>query len=139
MKKLLPFVFIFLLHINCKKSKAIIANVQEDILITAMTNGSWKITYFTENAIATNAFDGFDFKYYKDLTVDATSTTSIITKGTWNGSSATKTTFANFNVTSTNPLIKLNGTWKIVKNTNTTVDLEQTDGILIKLMYLQKK
>jgi hypothetical protein len=143
MRKFLFFIFLFsgiIWNSSCKKSIADIKEeAQQDLVVAAMTNGSWKMTWFKENAVAINDFDNYEFKYYSNYTVDGIDPSGNKKTGNWGGSSATMTTFCDFSASAGNPLLKINGTWKILRNSWTYVEAEQIVGNLTKNMRLDKK
>ncbi len=139
MKKLYFPIFIFIIvlitNVSCKKQ---VEEKQQDLVVAAMTNGKWKMTWFKENNVSIPDFDGYEFQYYSDYTVDATGG-GTTKKGTWGGDAATMTTNANFPSSAGNPLLKINGTWKILRNSWTFVEAEQVNGSETKTMRLDKK
>lgn len=121
----------------CKKQ---VEEAKEDLVMLAMTNGKWKISWFKENGVNISDFDNYEFQYYNNYTVDATLlTTSATTRGNWGGDATSMTTSADFPLSAGNPLIKINGTWKILRNSWTYVEAEQTIGTNVKTMRLDKK
>jgi len=130
------FALLFLTGIySCKKT---VENVQEDLVIKAMTDGEWKITSFTQNGTDLTAdFSNYRFKYYANKTVDATRFGTVEKTGTWDGDAASMTTWANFN-TPPYPLNLINGSWKITRNSWTYVEATQTNGSETKTMRLDK-
>jgi hypothetical protein len=125
---------------SCKKAaEQIIEQKQEDLVVLAMTSGSWKMTWFKENGTAINDFNGYEFKYYTNYTVDGIAPSGVTKTGNWGGSSATMTTSCDFSVVVSDPLAKINGTWKISKNSWTYVEAEQISGGITKTMRLDKK
>ena len=135
MKKYIAFIFIILLA-GCKKT---IDNVQEDLVIKAMTDGRWIVTNFTLNATnITVDFATYKFKYYSNKTVDATKNGTLEKTGTWDGNAATMTTSANF-AGAVYPLSLINGSWQIVRNGWTYVEATQTIGSDTKTMRLDKE
>lgn len=120
---------------SCKKT---IQNIQEDLVIKAMTDGQWKITAFTLNGNnITTDFTNYRFKYYSDKTVDALNNGTLEKKGSWNGDAASMTTSANFNA-AVYPLNLINGTWTITRNSWTYVEAYQ-NGTDSKTMRLDKQ
>ena len=110
MKKFIAFFVIVVLLAGCKKS---IENIQEDLVIKAMTDGQWAITNFTHNGInITSDFTPYKFKYYSNKTVDAINNGSVENTGTWDGDAPTMTTSANFS-SAAYPLNLVNGSWHI--------------------------
>lgn len=135
MKKML-FLFAGLLYLSgCKK---ILENKAEDMIIQAMTSGQWKITVFTHNGTdITASFADYRFQYYSNKTVDAIKNGTVEKTGNWDGNASTMTTWANFpNVTE--PLLLINGSWKINNNSWTYVVASQTNGTETKSMRLEK-
>jgi hypothetical protein len=124
---------------GCKKTiDDLTQQQQEDLVILAMTNGKWKMTWFKENNVNINDFDGYEFQYYSNYTVDATIGTDT-KRGNWGGSSATMTTSCDFPPSAGNPLLKINGTWNIIRNSWTYVEAQQVSGGITKMMRLDKK
>lgn len=128
---------VLLCFTQCKKT---IENVQEDLVIKAMTDGQWVITNFQLNGSTITAdFSGYKFKYYDNpKKVDAVKNGSIEKTGDWGGNSSDLTTWANFTGAST-PLSLINGTWKITRNSWTYVEATQTSGSDTKFMRLDKQ
>jgi hypothetical protein len=136
MKKILVFSFLVFLFTGCKKT---IQNIQEDLVIKAMTDGQWAITSFSLNGTnITSDFSVYKFKYYKNKTVDAINNGAVERTGNWDGNSANKTTWASFSG-APNPIALINGTWNIVRNSWTYVEATQTVGSETKTMRLDKQ
>ena len=137
MKKLfiLPVLMLFLLA-GCKKK---VDQIQQDLVIQAMTNGTWAITKFTMNGTTiTSDFSGYSFKYYSNKTVDAVRNSSVEKTGTWDGNANTMTTSASFS-NAAYPLNLINGNWHIDNNSWTFVEASQTVGNETKTMRLDKQ
>jgi hypothetical protein len=136
MKKItLPLLLLFALS-GCKKT---IEQVQEDLVIKAMTDGQWKITSFVYNGSdITGDFTNYRFKYYSNKTVDAIKNGTVEKTGNWDGNATTMTTWANFNAASY-PLTLINGNWQITRNSWTYVEANQTVGSETKTMRLDKQ
>lgn len=136
MKKLIAFGIFLSLAGSCKKT---IQNIQEDLVIKAMTDGQWAITSFTRNGTNITAdFASYKFKYYSNKTVDAINNGAVEKTGTWDGNASTMTTWANFNGAAY-PLNLINGSWHITRNSWTYVEATQTDGTETKTMRLDKQ
>ncbi len=134
-----PFLIcltILLTFSGCKKT---IQNIQEDLVIKAMTDGQWAITSFTNagNNI-TSDFSTYRFKYYSNKTVDAINNGSVEKTGNWDGNSSNNTTWANF-TGAVYPLTLINGTWNITRNSWTYVEAYQTVGTETRVMRLDKQ
>ena len=57
MRKLLVYTGIMFLIAGCKKT---VENIQEDLVLKAMTDGQWAITSFTQNG--NNITSNFNYK-----------------------------------------------------------------------------
>ena len=135
MKTILPLVLILTLFSGCKKA---IEKIKEDAIISAMTDGQWKITSFTLNGTdITSSFSTYKFQYYSDKTVDAINNGTVEMRGSWDGSATTMTTYALF-TNASNPLALINGSWHIDNNSWTYVVATQTIGTETKTMRLDK-
>lgn len=126
-----------LIATGCKKA---IEQIQEDLVVKAMTDGQWVITRFTLNGnTITSDFTGYTFKYKDNpKKVDAIRNSVTEMTGDWGGNSADLTTWANFSGAPT-PLSLINGTWKITRNSWTYVEATQTAGSETKFMRLDKQ
>lgn len=121
---------------SCKKT---IEQIQEDLVIKAMTDGQWKITNFVYNGNnITSDFDNYRFKYYSNKTVDAINNGTVEKTGNWDGNSSNMTTWANF-TGAVHPLVLINGNWQITRNSWTYVEASQTVGSDTKIMRLDKQ
>jgi hypothetical protein len=136
MKKIFTYFFLVVLFAGCKKS---IENVQEDLVVKAMTDGQWAVTSFTQNGTnITSDFLPYRFKYYSNKTVDAINNGTVEKTGTWDGNATTMTTSANF-TGAAYPLNLINGNWHIDNNSWTFVVATQTNGSESKTMRLEKQ
>lgn len=135
MKKIAALVFIVSLLGSCKKA---VENVQEDLVIKAMTDGQWGVTNFTLNGTTiTPDFTNYKFKYYSNKTVDAINSGTVEKTGNWDGNANNMTTWANF-TSPAYPLSLINGTWQITRNSWTYVEATQVSGSDTKTMRLDK-
>ncbi len=135
MKLALVFVLTILLT-GCKKA---VENVQQDLVILAMTDGQWAVTSFTQNGNNITAdFAPYKFKYYSNKTVDAIKNGTVEKTGTWDGDAASMTTWANFS-SPPYPLTLINGSWHIDRNSWTYVEATQINGAETKTMRLDKQ
>lgn len=136
MKKLFGLLAVVLLCYSCKKT---IEKIQEDLVIKAMTDGQWKVTLFTLNGNnITNDFNNYRFKYYSNKTVDAINSGTVEKTGTWDGNAENMTTWATF-TGAAYPLVLINGSWKITRNSWTYVEATQVIGSDTKVMRLDKE
>jgi hypothetical protein len=136
MKQIVLLILSLSLLAGCKKTKE---EVQQDLVILAMTNGQWAVTSFTQNGTNITAdFSAYKFKYYSNKTVDALNNGAVEKTGTWDGNSTTMTTSASFS-SPTYPLALINGTWHIDNSSWTSVVATQINGSEIKTMRLDKQ
>ncbi|MFM7671631.1 MAG: hypothetical protein ACKO6Q_03425 [Bacteroidota bacterium] len=64
--------------------------IQEDLVILAMTSGQWKMSSFVEGGTdRTTEFTAYRFKYYSNNTVDAIKNGVVEKSGSWTGSAST--------------------------------------------------
>ncbi|HMR92197.1 MAG TPA: hypothetical protein PKC69_07775 [Chitinophagaceae bacterium] len=119
MRRITLLIFAPLLLSGCKKT---IQRIQENRIMDAMTSGQWKVVSFSHNGTSRTAeFSAYVFQFYKSKTVDAIQGPATEKTGVWEGDAENRTIMASFqNVAE--PLILLNGTWKIDKNSWTYVE-----------------
>ena len=135
-KLLTSITVVLLIFTDCKKT---IQNIQEDLVVKAMTDGQWAVTSFTRNGInITSDFSTYKFKYYSNKTVDAINNGVVEKTGTWDGNASTSTTWASF-PGAVYPLVLINGSWHITRNSWTYVEATQSDGVDTKIMRLDKQ
>src|SRR5687767_11851716 len=136
MKKLVFILGLALIFTASCKDK--IDDIQQDLVLQAMTNGQWFIKTFTQNGNDITAdFNGYRFQYYSNKTVDAILNGTVQQTGSWDGSASTMSTWANF-PNATHPLQLINGTWHIDRNSWIYVEASQVNGIETKTMRLEK-
>lgn len=135
MKLLFPFALLFLLLPSCKKA---IEKKKENIIVDAMTSGQWKVASFIQDGQDLTAdFSGYAFKYYENRTVDAIHSGSVEKTGTWSENVNTLEILASFQG-AVDPLLRINGTWKIDKTDWTYVESTWTSGGVVRKMRLEK-
>ena len=121
MKKLLS-IFLLLFLLSCEKKKE---QVQEELVILAMTNGQWKVTSYKMGSMDhTSDFNPYLFQFKTNNTVDALNNGSVEKTGTWQGNASARTISSQFS-NATTPLTLLNGTWSITRNSWTYVEARQ--------------
>ncbi|HRA11460.1 MAG TPA: hypothetical protein PKX31_07295 [Chitinophagaceae bacterium] len=135
MKKIVGILILSVLFSGCKKT---IEQVQEDLVLKAMTDGQWQITNFINNGTTISAdYANYKFQYFSNKTVNAIKNGTVEKTGTWDGNASTMTTSANF-TGATYPLDLINGNWNITKNSWTYVEATQNIGVNTKFMRLDK-
>jgi hypothetical protein len=121
---------------SCKKA---IENKQREILIDAITNGDWQVHQFIEGPVdITSQFSGYSFKFEEQGAVHAKYIGSVFASGTWVGDVNNYTINSNF-PSATDPLNKLNGTWKLTDTYWDYVEAEMTTGTGKNILHLIKK
>jgi hypothetical protein len=137
MRKLLIIILAagFFTGISCKKK---VDKKIENYIIEIMVDGKWYMYEYIEDGLdITYEFDGYEFQFYDNETVDAVVSTTK-TKGTWKGDLNNLSITSNF-PTATSPLNKLNNTWKIYDSYTNAVFAESTVGSVTSKMKLVKK
>ena len=136
MQRLFIVMLTTLLFTSCEK---VIEKAKEDAVITAMTDGQWKVTNYQKgNTDATSSFTGYSFQFYKNQTVDALKNSTVEKKGTWAGDGTNFTIQASFS-NATEPLILLNGTWQITNTSWTSVNAIQSINGEQRVLRLDKQ
>lgn len=136
MKKLCFLILSSFLLLGCTKQ---VQEIQQDLVILAMTSGQWKMTSFSLNGTdRTSDFANYRFKYNSNYTVDAILNGSIDRSGTWNGSASTMTINANF-PGATSPIDLINGNWNITRNEWTYVEATLSQNGNLKTLRLDKE
>lgn len=112
--------------------------VQENLVIKAMTDGQWHMTSFSKaGADKTTSFAPYRFQFKKDNTVDAINNGTTERTGTWSANAEAETITSSFS-SAGEPLSLLNGTWKVTKNSWTYVEATQTVNSEILKLRLDK-
>jgi hypothetical protein len=134
MFRLAGLLLLLTLSFSCKKA---IERKKEQIVIDAIINGVWLVDYYSEAGLArTEEFEGFEFKFNENETLNALSTGTSM-PGTWKADVAAKSITTNF-PTATDPLKKLNTVWLITDSYLDYVEAETTSGTP-KTLHLRKK
>ena len=138
MKKLIPIftvIFLVLTSPSCKKT---IEKKQEDLVMQAIVDGIWIVEqYFEGSSNISNDFLNYDFKFNNDGSVTGTKS-GTITTGTWAANTSTYSISSNF-PTATDPLLKMNGIWKITDSYWDYVEAEMTTATGKNILHLRKK
>jgi hypothetical protein len=127
MRQAYAILFLFILA-SCVKKK------EENLVVNAMVNGQWKVTNFNRAGTdVTTDFANYKFQFKSNFTVDAINNGTIEKTGSWDADAAAQTISSSFS-SAANPLLLLNGTWKITNNSWTWVEASQTvNGELFNL------
>jgi len=122
MKHIIPLLSLLLLA-GCQKMKE---NIQEDMVMKAMTDGEWRVSSFSKaSEDKTAGFAPYRFQFRSNKTVDALNNGNKEKTGTWEADPANRTITSSFS-NATPALMLLNGTWKITNNSWTFVEASQT-------------
>lgn len=136
MKNILSILLLACLTTGCKKA---IESVQENLVIKAMTDGTWKVTRFKQDtADVTASFAPYRFQFRSDNTVEALANNAVESKGTWNADPTAKTIASTFNSNAGATIQLLNGTWNITNNSWTFVEATQTVNNEIRTLRIDK-
>jgi hypothetical protein len=137
MKRLLPFITIFLLtsSLSCKK---LVEKKQRAAIIEAMTNGLWMVEQYFENSVnITSDFLNYEFQFYENGTVKGMLGTDIA-NGTWIADADKYTITSDFPGAGA-PLVKLNFTWLLTDSYTNYVEAETTTPSGKNILHLRKK
>ena len=138
MKKYLLFILAASFLTGTPACKKTVDNKIENYIIDIMTDGRWYMYKYEENGVdITYEFDGYEFQFYKNETVDGL-LNNVATRGTWKGDLSNLSMSAEF-PTAGYPLKKLNATWKITDSYINAVFAESTTGMVVSKMELVKK
>jgi len=122
---------------GCKKA---IRKAQENFVLEVMTNGTWVVTKMAEgSAVTTSAFDGYEFQFKRDRSVDAIKNGVVMGTGNWDPRESEQSIYSNFSSGSEAVLQKLNGVWQLYSVSFTTVKTRQTKSGLEWNLDLAKK
>jgi hypothetical protein len=133
MKKLYLFL-LPLFFVSCSKEA-----LQRDAVISAMTNGQWKmVRYMDDTTNLTADFAVYKFQFRDNLTVEAIRNNAVESTGSWNADAAARTITSGFGGTAAHPLPLLNGTWKITNNSWTFVEANQLVNGITRSLRLEK-
>lgn len=135
MHKVIAALFGLFIWSSCSKS---VENVQEDLVVKAMTTGQWKVTKYTRGAVEeTSGFAPYSFQFYENNTVEALENGTTRATGTWSPNPAARQISAQFS-NNTTVVGLLNGTWLITKNSWTYVEATQTVSGEVRTLRLDK-
>ncbi len=135
MKKVVLLLGATILLSACKKA---LQNVQENIIVDAMTSGQWKVVKLVNNSTTiTPQFAEYRFQFFKNNKVDAIINNRVEQSGTWYGYIENQTIKANFTNTPA-PVLFLNGVWKIDKNSWTFVEATLEGSTDVRKLRLEK-
>jgi|GEM_PF-3650424 len=135
MNRLLLLLLLALPAAGCKKLLEDRATQQATDIVT---RGRWVLTAFStgsENQLP--LFNGYSFQFHENQTVDAYRESTLVQSGAWVYDLAARTVTPRFDG-AIEPLSLLNGTWQVIRSTDTTVVAEQPSGSVIRRLALLK-
>lgn len=137
MKPFLPLILLTLIFTSgCKKA---IEKEKERRLVAAITDGVWFIEQFKESTTDITAdFSDYTFRFYEDGKVEGIRTGQPSDMGIWKGDMASKTIDARF-AQAVDPLIKVNGVWKITDSYSNYVEAYMMAGEGKNILHLRKR
>jgi hypothetical protein len=141
MKQLLILSFTLLMLAGCKKAiKQTREQIAETLIVKAITDGRWTVTVYKDDVTDYIAeFNGYEFQFKTDRTVDAVKNTTVESTGTWNEDKVNIAIIADYPTTAASTLQRLDGNWKLKDSNWTWVKAEQTiNGKLVKLELTKK-
>lgn len=140
MKQIISFFLCFVLLSGCKKTvQKTKEQIAEELIVTAMTDGKWTVTVYTNGTDYKPDFDPYEFQFKSSRTVDAINGGTVEANGTWEGNGYEMTITSNFPTSSALTLQRLNGLWKIINNNWTWVKATQTINGKLTTLELKKK
>ena len=131
--KLTVTLLLFLITLGCNKEE-----IAKTAVISAMTNGQWKVVDFHDGATdLISDFQGYEFKFNTNFTVNAVKNGTVENTGTWNADADARTITSTFSSAS-EALTLLNGTWKISDNSWSFVEANLTVNGSLRKLRLEK-
>jgi hypothetical protein len=138
MNRFFLFILPILMLCSVAACKKTVEKKAEDYIIEIMTDGRWYMyDYRADGLDYTFLFSGYEFQFHDNETVDAIKGLSVST-GSWKGDIINYTITANF-PSATEPLSRLNNTWKITDSYINAVFAEATFGTELHKIQLMKK
>ena len=103
-------------------------NVDDTVLVNALTNGDWYVTYFFDDTDETSDFVEYVFNFSSDNTATATDMSGV-TAGSWSTTSGDETELGlNLNFGNGIPLDELTDDWDVLEVTNDIIRLKDVSG-----------
>ena len=102
--------------------------IDDTVLVNALTNGDWYVTYFFDDTDETADFADYVFNFASDNTATAVDM-SATTNGTWSTASGDETELElNLNFGTSIPLDELAEDWDVLEVTNDIIRLKDISG-----------
>lgn len=141
MRQLLILFVLALMLGGCKKTiKKIQEETAETLIVKAITDGRWTVTVYTDGTTDYKSeFDGYEFQFKTDRTVDAIKNSATEATGTWNEDKVNIAIIADYPSTAAVTLQRLDGNWKLKDSNWTWVKAQQTINGTLFTLELRKK
>ncbi len=141
MRQLLILFVLAMILGGCKKTiKRIQEETAETLIVKAITDGRWTVTVYTGGATDYKSeFDGYEFQFKTDRTVDAIKNSATEATGTWNEDKVNIAIIADYPSTAAVTLQRLDGNWKLKDSNWTWVKAQQTINGTLFTLELRKK
>lgn len=141
MKQLLILLLLAAALGSCKKAiKKTQEEVAETLIVKAITDGRWTVTVYSDGITDYKSeFDGYEFQFKTDRTVDAVKNAVTESTGTWNEDKVNIAIIADYPSSSTLTLQRLDGNWKLKDSNWTWVKAQQTINGTLYTLELRKK
>ena len=126
---------------GCKKTiKKAQEEVAETLIVKAITDGRWIVTVYSDGVTDYKTeFDGYEFQFKTNRTVDAIRNAVTESTGTWNEDKVNIAIIADYPSSSAMTLQRLDGNWKIRDSNWTWVKAQQTINGTLYTLELRKK
>ena len=126
---------------GCKKTiKKAQEEVAETLIVKAITDGRWTVTVYSDGVTSFKTeFDGYEFQFKTNRTVDAIRNAVTESTGTWNEDKVNIAIIADYPSSSAMTLQRLDGNWKIINSSWTWVKAQQTINGQLVTLELRKK
>jgi hypothetical protein len=139
MKQILLIATVFLLLTGCKKIvKKTQEQIAEDIIVKAMTDGQWQVIGYNDGAEFVSEFTDYRFQFRSNRTVEAIKNSTVESTGSWQGDGYKQEITTDYPSTASTTVQRLDGVWKIVASTWTSVRATQTINGKLTTLELKK-
>lgn len=123
---------------SCKKDdNSSSSSNSNTAFISAITSGSWRITYFHESGDDhTSNFNGYTFTFSSSGTMTATDSSGTVS-GTWRMDDSNSNEF-HMSIGNTSPLTDLDKGWLIISQSSTEIVLKDDDSTHNEELHFSK-
>jgi hypothetical protein len=137
----------FILMMSCMLSLTFVASTCDDDdddnsgqadaqVQSALTGSTWQVTYFFDDTDETYHFEGYNFAFNSDGSVQAVSPSKTVS-GTWSAQkSSNNSSKLVLNFGPDEPFEELNDDWNIIERSDTRITLQDVSGGSGEIDYL---